>query len=159
MAVCKPQIRKSARAGDWIVGLRSRHNDQVGSVMRVDEVLSFAAYWRDPRFRAKKPGRCAWPDNFYRPTRDGSLVQEPNTLHDASDVARDLAGRQVLVSWAYWYFGDRSPELPTDLIHLVHSNQGHSLHTRRRPDDVVKLASWVAHWPPGVLGQPVDRRS
>ena len=156
MAVCKPQIRRTARIGDWIVGLRSKRNDEVISAMRVDEVLSFGDYWRDPRFRAKRPGRAPIPDNFYRPDRRGSLTRVDNPLHGPEDTARDLAGRHVLVSWRFWYFGDRSPELPTHLIHLVHSNQGHSLHARRKPDDAVELAGWLAHYPQGVSGNPVD---
>ena len=156
MAVCKPQIRRTARVGDWVLGLRSRRNDEVVAALRVDEVMTLTEYWRDPRFRAKRPGRTALPDNLYRPDRRGEPAQVPNPLHDASDIARDVAGRRVLVSWRYWYFGDTSPPLPTDLIHLVHSNQGHALHLRRKPDDVEKLVGWLAAWPTGIHGRPID---
>ena len=136
MAICKPEIRRTARVGDWIVGLRSRRNDQVISAMRVDEVLSFGDYWNDARFRAKRPGRSGTPDNIYKPRRGGELQQVTNALHDATHAARDLRGTNVLVSWHYWYFGDQSPELPTHLIHLVHAGQGHSLQARRKTGDV-----------------------
>ena len=158
LAVCKPQIRRSARAGDWIIGLRSRVNDQVVYAMRVDEVLPLGDYWRDPRFRAKRPGGTAPPDNFYRLGRGGSLIWVVNALHGAELAMQDVSGRNALVSWHFWYFGDRSPELPTALVHLVHSGQGHSLHARRRADDLRSLRAWLAHWPAGIHGRPIDAK-
>lgn len=156
LAVCKPQIRRSAQVGDSIIGLRSRANDQVVCAMRVDEVLPLGDYWRDSRFRAKRPGHRGPPDNFYRADRSGSLVRVANTLHGAELATGDISGRNALVSWHFWYFGDRSPELPTDLVHLVHSGQGHSVRANRRRDDVPTLLAWLAHWPPGIRGAPID---
>lgn len=158
LAVCKPQIRRSSRAGDWIVGLRSRANDQVVCVMRVDEVLTLCDYWRDSRFRAKRPGGAGPPDNFYRAGRGGALIRVENALHGTDLAAQDIGGRHALVSWHYWYFGDRSPELPTELVHLIHSGQGHSLHANRRGDDLETLRAWLAHWPPGIHGRPIDAK-
>jgi len=60
------------------------------------------------------------------------------------------------VSWHFWYFGDQSPPLPNELVHLVHSGQGHALHLRRRADDVAVLEHWLGHWPMGRNGEPVD---
>lgn len=156
LAVCKPQIRRSARVGDWIVGLRSRANDQVVFAMGVDEVVPLGNYWSDPRFRAKRPGRQGPPDNFYRAGRGGSLERVSNALHGEELAAQDISGRNALVSWQFWYFGDQSPELPTELVHLVHSGQGHSLHVRRRPDDLQLLKAWLAYWKPGLIGSPID---
>ena len=116
LAVCKPQIRRSARVGDWIVGLRSRHNDQLIYAMRVDEVMALGNYWADPRFVAKRPRGDGRPDNFYRATANGSMKQVANTLHDDSEAARDIAGLNALVSWHFWYFGDQSPPLSTELV-------------------------------------------
>lgn len=158
LAVCKPQVRRTARAGDWIIGLRSRANDQVVCAMRVDEVLPLGDYWRDPRFRAKRPGGVGPPDNFYRAGLGGSLRRVDNALHGPDLAAQDIGGRHALVSRHFWYFGDQSPELPTELVHLVHSGQGHSLHANRRGDDLRTLDAWLAHWPTGVHGTPIDAR-
>lgn len=156
LAVCKPQIRRSARVGDWIIGLRSRANDQVVFAMRVDEVVPLGNYWSDPRFRAKRPGRKGPPDNFYRTGRDGALARVSNSLHGEELAAQDISGRNALVSWHFWYFGDQSPQLTTELVHLVHSGQGHALHVRRRADDLQRLKVWLAYWKPGVHGFPID---
>lgn len=126
--------------------------------MRVDEVLPLGDYWRDPRFRAKRPGGTAPPDNFYRAGRGGSLVRVGNALHGPELAAQDISERHALVSWHFWYFGDQSPELPTELVHLIHSGQGHSLHANRRGDDLHTLHAWLAHWPAGLHCTPIDAK-
>jgi hypothetical protein len=117
----------------------SRHNDQLIYAMQVDEAMLLAAYWADPRFVAKRPGGDGPLDNFYRAMANGSIRRVANTLHDDSEAARDITGLNALVSWHFWYFGDRSPPLPNELVHLVQSGQGHALHLRRRPNDVAVL--------------------
>jgi hypothetical protein len=156
LAICKPTIRRTARVGDWIIGLRSRHTDHVVYVMQVQESLSISDYWSDPRFREKRPDRCPSSDNIYRPDSAGGLVQVPNRVHSAEDIARDLGGRRVLVSQRFWYFGDQSPPLPTALIHLVHEGQSHSLPAHRKDTDLQDLAQWLARWPGGVHGRPMN---
>lgn len=156
LAVCKPQIRRSARVGDWILGLRSRHNDQVIYAMRLDEVMSLGDYWADSRFVAMRPGGDGLPDNFYRAMVNGSNQRVVNALHDEKEPTRDIAGLNALVSWHFWYLGEQSPALPTELVHLVHSGQGHALHRRHRADDVEVLQQWLAHWPMGRNGAPLD---
>lgn len=66
LAICKPDIRRGARVGDWIIGFRSRHPGEVVYVMQVEECLSLGEYWRDRRFRDRRPGASAFPDNIYR---------------------------------------------------------------------------------------------
>lgn len=156
LAICKPAIRRTAQVGDWIIGLRSQQAAQVLYVMQVEHCLSFADYWRDPRFLAKRPDRCPSSDNIYRPDASGELVQVPNRAHVPSDTQRDLSGQQVLVGRRFWYFGDRSPELPADLAHLVHASQGHSLHKNRRDTDVQTLVDWLSGWSNGIHGSPID---
>ena len=158
LAVCKPVIRRTARVGDWIIGLRSRASDHVVYAMHVDAVLSLGDYWKDPRFRAKRPGRCDTPDNFYRPRRDGTLAYVCNDLHGPQALVADASGRNALVSWRYWYFGAASPQLPTDLVHLVHSGQGHALQVNRHPADLLLLQRWLSFLPKGAHGRPIDAR-
>lgn len=156
LAVCKPSIRRTAQVGDWIIGLRSRATDQVIYAMQVQERLTFGQYWHDRRFRDKRPDRCICSDNIYQPTPSGSLALVRNAVHDASAFERDTGGQWVLVSKQFWYFGGQSPQLPTDLVHLVHSTQGHALNVNRRDGDIEALALWLRHWPTGLHGQPID---
>ena len=53
LATCKPQIRKSAEIGDWIIGTGSKSKGRDGHIvyaMRVTEAMSFDEYWTDSRF-------------------------------------------------------------------------------------------------------------
>jgi len=67
LAICKSKIRASARVGDWIIGFRTRSPGDVIYAMQVEEVLSFAEYWADKRFRNRRPGVTSTPDNTIAP--------------------------------------------------------------------------------------------
>ena len=50
LATCKPEIRRTAHVGDWIVGTGSKKKGRDAHVvyaMRVTEKMTFNAYWRD----------------------------------------------------------------------------------------------------------------
>jgi hypothetical protein len=157
LAICKPKIRSAAQVGDWIIGLRSQRAEHVIYAMQVEDVLPLERYWYDTRFRAKRPDSCETADNIYRPADDGSLEQVPNRAHGPRDVVKDLGGRKVILGRSFWYFGDSSPRLPDDLLHLVHVGQSHSVHVNRMPDDTSKLRHWLSQWPSGIHGLPIDR--
>ena len=129
LACCKPAIRRTAKKGDWVVGITSASKgrpQRLVYAVRVDEVLSFAAYWKDRRFAAKKPewsphdkpNTASVGDNCYEPVGRGLPRQIP-CRHSRSDGApnggsrrRDLSGKRVLVSWSYSYFGEKGHRLP-----------------------------------------------
>lgn len=158
LAICKPRIRAKAQVGDWVIGFRSRHPGEVLYAMQVTERLKLGDYWDDPRFYDRKPGASPYPDNFYRRTPDGSLVQVPNAVHVPEDTAKDTSGLYVLLSSRFWYFGKNSVPLPNHLVHLVHTSQGHATDIRRQPNDVRHLQEWLESWPVGQLGKPLDDR-
>jgi len=95
LAICKPRIRKNADVGDWIIGFRSKAPDKVVYVMQVAEWMSFANYWRDLRFLDRQPGASPVPDNIYQPHDSGDLIQVDNPIHDESNRATDLDGKNV----------------------------------------------------------------
>jgi len=156
LAICKPGIRRKAQVGDWVVGLRSRANDEVVYAMQVERVLTFSQYWQDRRFHYKRPDRTAFPDNIYRPGPRGELIWVDNLIHGRDAKKKDTGGQHVLASRRFWYFGRESPSLPTELIHLVHSGQSHSVHKARRADDADRLKAWLNVWPTGMNGWPID---
>ena len=73
LATCKPQIRRAAAVGDWVVGTGSAPNRLTGRLvysMRVSEAMSYDDYWNDPRFLVKRPNLRgsliqAFGDNIY----------------------------------------------------------------------------------------------
>jgi hypothetical protein len=132
LATCKPDIRRSAESGDWVVGSASNARDirrggHMVYAMRVTEAITFDEYSRDIRFEAKKPFRrgsrkqsCG--DNIYfRDTpkrdwrqRDSFHSTEDGQLH-TEHVTRDTGVNRVLISDDYVYFGGTGPAFPDDL--------------------------------------------
>lgn len=158
LAICKPMIRRTASVGDWIIGVRSRCNDQVVYVMQVDEILPFEQYWEDPRFKDRRPAASPIPDNIYQPNNSGVLTQVKNVTHDEGNIENDLSGWNVLLGRRFWYFGSSSPELPDNLLHLKPYCRGHSVHVNRRAGDIDfhELESWLESIPCGIHGVPID---
>ncbi|MFZ1146444.1 MAG: hypothetical protein WAN37_16420 [Bryobacteraceae bacterium] len=133
LACCKAGIRKAAKAKDWIIGLTPRAQGKGNKIvyfMQVDETLTFDAYWRDPRFKEKRPNLHGGPvekngDNIYKPSRQHSLgyLQLPSDHSDqhckmrenAGSKDKDLGGGRVLVSRRFAYFGSNAMDLPKEL--------------------------------------------
>jgi hypothetical protein len=171
VATCKPQIRRTAHAGDWLVGVGSTQKSLAGHLvyaMRVDEILTFDSYWNDPRFARKIPTdrgsvKRAYGDNIYHRGHDGAWVQadsrhsleagRPNDGHIAVDTSVDA----VLISERFSYFGGSGPVIPATLRHglgadLVRQGQGHQC---RFPQALIDASvAWFLTLDTGVLGRP-----
>lgn len=97
LACCKPQIRKIAKVGDYILGTGAVDPKLAGHLcywMRVDEVIGFDDYWQDRRFRRKKAVMSGstvlrYGDNIYH--RDGGeeFLQE-DSFHSLEDGSLSL---------------------------------------------------------------------
>lgn len=133
LATCKPDIRKAAELGDWIVGSGSaaqqvRRGGHLVHAMRVTEILSFQEYDADPRFERKKPYRSgsrrqSCGDNIYRrnPADDGWLQRDSFHTTDKGEqhprhVARDTDVNRVLISDDFVYYGGYGPRIPEGLV-------------------------------------------
>jgi hypothetical protein len=128
LATCKPEIRKSASVGDWVVGTGAVQyglRDRLVFAMRVSETLDFQAYWDDPRFRRKRPNlsgslKQLYGDNIYHRDPAGMWIQEDShhSFEDGSpnpaNVKRDLSVDRVLVSDHFAYWGSSAPSLPPE---------------------------------------------
>ena len=131
LACCKARIRRKAKKGDWIVGLTpTAKGNKIVYFMEVNETLGFDEYWRDQRFKEKRPtfgagiaAKCG--DNIYQPSTAHSLGyrQLPSTHskpkftkhEDPERKEDDLSGKQVLVSSNFAYFGLKALTLPPEL--------------------------------------------
>lgn len=132
LATCKPDIRRHAEIGDWIIGSGSssraiRRGGHLVYAMRVTEVMNFTAYDADFRFDKKKPYRngsrkqsCG--DNIYYydslnhcwGQRD-SFHSKPDGTAEPKHIVRDTGTDRVLISSDFVYFGGFGPEFPEDL--------------------------------------------
>lgn len=132
LATCKPDIRRTAEIGDWVVGSGSnerkvRRGGHLVYAMRVTEAMSFEEYDSDPRFSVKKPYRngsrkqsCG--DNIYYRGEQTGQWRQRDSFHtnDAGQcnprhVARDTGVNRVLLSEYFVYFGGYGPLIPADL--------------------------------------------
>lgn len=130
LATCKPDIRKSANIGDWIIGVGSTDRKiQLGGklvyAMKVTESLSFNKYYSDPRFQHKKPvltgsRKQARGDNIYH-CNDG-IWGQADSFHSNDDgspkpehISRDTKVDRVLISDDFIYFGGSALTIPPGL--------------------------------------------
>ncbi len=172
LATCKPEIRRAAGPGDWIVGTGSKSNGAEGRLvyaMRIAEVLTFQQYWDDPRFAVKKPVRTAsvkraYGDNVYHRAEDGAWLQE-DSRHSFADgtsnrghVERDTSADAVLVASEFAYFGPTGPRVPARLrseeLDLVHHGRSHRCNFPNKVRD--EAVEWIRSLPQGVHADPRD---
>lgn len=132
LSTCKPNIRRAADMGDWVVGSGSndrtvRRGGHLVYAMRVTEAMPFDEYGEDPRFEYKKPYRngsrkqsCG--DNIYFRATPGATWQQRDSFHSRPNgtlnpdhVTRDTGVNRVLISDDFVYFGGEGPEFPEEL--------------------------------------------
>lgn len=162
LATCKPDIRRGAKVGDWVVGSASddlsiRRGGHLVYAMRVTETMTLDGYATDARFEAKKPfRRGSWKqscgDNIYfRKTPEGDWCQR-DSFHSLADgqlhpphVALDTRIDRVLISNDFIYFGGLGPAFPEHLRDrdkrpLCKSGRGRSCFSDRQ------LIEALEHW-------------
>jgi hypothetical protein len=129
LATCKPQIRKLAAIGDWILGLGGGRHKATGRLifaMQVRDAISFDAYWDDEAYVDKRPIRngslrSLVGDNVYHTVND--VWQQEDSHHSNPDgtinlhnLRHDTGVNRVLVSGLFFYFGRNAPEIPADIL-------------------------------------------
>lgn len=172
LATCKPEIRRTAKIGDWIVGTGSKVREREGRLvyaMEVREVMTFDEYWDDPRFNDKRPNmrgskKQAFGDNIYHHGRKGWQQEDShhsltNGTPNARNIANDTQTNRVLVSDKFVYFGGHGPEIPK----CFRDFQGHDIcgrrgHKNQFPEKMVEeFAAWVTSLgQTGYCGTPLD---
>lgn len=176
LATCKPEIRRTAAIGDWIVGSGSA-DKSVGRggylvyAMKITDIMSFDEYAVDPRFSDKKPYRkgsrkqsCG--DNIYYRANMESAWQQHDSFHSQNDgtinldhVKRDTGVNRVLISYDFIYFGGEGPLFPDDLVSreghpVCKSGIGYSRHDE--PNLYVDFEKWVRGLGTGYQGAPFE---
>ncbi len=177
LAICKPQIRRSAKIGDILVGLRAKSGemgalgphavDSVLYVMRVTDKKTFAEY--DAFCCETLPIKIPTEDRsegdcLYR--ADGT--QREGGHHGPHDVARDLSGRYVLLGAGartnFWYrrdpAGARLPAALATALDVESVRRGHRVRDLT-PEIEAQLMTWLATFPTAgaeASEAPVRRR-
>lgn len=172
LATCKPKIRGAAVVGDWVVGTGSKGYGLDGRLvfaMRVAETLTYDQYWRDPRFRDKRPNlhgsfKQALGDNIYHKARDGHWIQAnshhsfPDGSPNPSNIEHDTQTPRVLVGSLFGYWGRSGPKIPRQFRQSkrdVCAQRGHKCNFP--PEFVASFVQWLEslglH---GYLGPPAE---
>jgi hypothetical protein len=161
LAICKPSIRRTAKAGDWVVGIGPANKPTRGKVvyaMQVSEVMSLDAYFRDVRFAAKKPRRGSHDprhcvgDNVYRQV-NGEWRKYAGGTHTEAHLEKDVSGKNVLIGKRFYYFGREAVALPKRLALVGKGGQGHRSWFPRTYIHI--LESWLEKaYAPGIHGGP-----
>jgi hypothetical protein len=168
LAICKPAIRRTAKVGDWVLGLGSRRSP-MGSVsgrlvyaMKISKVLSMAGY--DEYCRKSLPGKIPRWTSFDFRRKVGDCIYDfrhkirPRlrpSVHTEANRETDLGGVNVLLSKHFYYFGDQPIKLPRDLLPIVHQTEGHK--SRANAPYFDRFVSWLesaGYRRNAILGNP-----
>jgi len=125
LACCKPVIRRTAKKGDWVLGIgRKKYGNKLIYAMEVtEEPISYLKYFNDKQYEKKIPDfskkglvyKCG--DNIYKPLSNGEYKQL-ESMHSIGEIEdfetkkHDLGGNNVLISNFFYYFGSK----PKDII-------------------------------------------
>ncbi len=133
LATCMPRIREHAQEGDWIVGTGSAEHKgreirgHLVYAMKVNEVLTFDAYWADPRFVVKRPNlsgslKYRMGDNIYHHDANSGAWCQSNSHHSLAggqlnvrNLNKDTGTTErILVSEKFAYWGGEAIPVPAD---------------------------------------------
>jgi hypothetical protein len=163
LACCKPSIRRTAKVGDWIVGLTPKpEGNRLIYAMLVGEILTYKSFFNDNRFALKIPDyskdevvhKCG--DNIYKPLVNGEF-QQLQSMHsnglNENPIKKvdDLSGECVLVARKFNYFGSNALELPAELSVLI-VGRGHK---NSFSEQIIQtFLKFIADQPEGVNAPP-----
>lgn len=131
LATCKPGIRRSAKVGDWVIGMggaRLKAKGRCIFAMRVTEARSFNEYWSDPTYLDKRPvrngsRRMMVGDNIYHLDADSNAWSQADSHHSNADgtanlhnLANDTSANRVLLSRHFFYFGKAAQPVPEGIL-------------------------------------------
>ena len=175
LATCKPQIRRAAAVGDWVVGTGSAPNRLTGRLvysMRVSEAMSYDDYWNDPRFLVKRPNLRgsliqAFGDNIYHNGPKGWM--QANSRHSLDDgtpnrdhIKKDTSSPRLLIGSEFYYWGGLAPKIPQEFRDW----SGHDICQKRTVKYKFPIAMaeafiiWIkSHGEHGILGEPAAFRN
>lgn len=172
LACCKPDIRKRAEIGHYVVGMGSVELGNIGKLiywMKVEDIISFDQYYvadwaqsRKPNMKGSKKERAR--DNIYHTDPETGEYVQDFSFHSLKAGVTDFSNLDtdtgktpnVLVSRTFSYFGGDGPSLPQGLdcfaLLRVRNFQ------RDFPNEKkVALVEWLEGLPRKVQGRPTSQ--
>jgi hypothetical protein len=154
-------MRARLDADDYIVGcFRAGRPARAVCAMKVDEVLALDDYYRDARFRRKRPSaRNPEGDNVYFKDDDGKYRQDPKARHhrDAEHQRQDVRGDRVFIGEDFVYFGRDAVVLPVRFVPYLPATQGIKYVPEGEHQQLfAEFLKWRATLGSGLRGSPRD---
>ena len=123
LAICKPNLRKIAKQSDWIIGLSS--DFKLIYTMKITTVKTMKEYdtYTKENLPIKIPNKNSknieeqMGDSVYDFTKDSVLLRP--SVHSRCTKEMDLAGKNVLLSNCFYYFGNKPKDLPKEFENIV----------------------------------------
>jgi len=161
LGVCTPNHQGiKLSKGDWILGNSSvKTGNRLIYAMQISEFLDFDAYYRDARFRSKRPRfdrtwKEACGDNIYFRSPNGEWRQAQTQFHEDESIREtDLRHPTVFVSEEFYYFGENMVVLPDQFKPLIKTGKGCACHHSK--ELVTAFIAWLRKkYEAGVHGNP-----
>ncbi len=172
LATCKPDVRKLAQVGDWIIatGPKTSYNKPgfLFYAMEIEDKLTYNQYWYDEKFQFKKPlfngslKQC-YGDNIYYLKEDNNWHQQnshhsyENGVVNMVNLKTDTRSQNVLISSRFYYWGKSNVELPEDLKIDACNNVKVPPYKVVSTDIANKLISWIeTNFEMGIIDVPME---
>lgn len=108
LCICKPNIRISAKVGDWIIGMGGKGvkdlKNRLIYLAKISEVLDDGRYYKIDKYKNRSDCIYQWKNQKYSWKKNSKYHSEDDLAHDLGkqpDYERDIC----LVSNEFVYFG------------------------------------------------------
>ncbi len=146
LAICKPQIRRIAQKGDYIIAyngselLKNTKEKRIIYIAKVDQSIPMSDY------ASLYPERG---DSIY--TACGR--QKPNPFHTESNADTDLSGKNVILCREFIYFGNKHIAVPVSINSTI-PGRGHQKQKNQPYGPIIerKFTEWKKTYGMGKIG-------
>jgi hypothetical protein len=175
LACCKPEIRRTAKLGDWVVGLtgtKLRPALRLVFAMQVTRISNFDEYWSAAEFAGRKAKRngsqkAQVGDNIYHRDGPGAPWIQENSVHSLPGGAQcdlntvhDTRVNRILLSNRFIYLGEEARAVPPAVLQPL----GYAKNPRDRRKFTTEKAAGLTDWIEGlmaaeaapILGDPIN---
>lgn len=162
LTICKPEIRRCAQVGDWVIGTGSKNvklqdgktvdlSGRIVYAMKITDKKTLQEY--DKFCRSSLPSKLPlwdskdWQEMVGDCIYDYSKSENPSLrkgVHTENEKERDLRGLNALLSKHFYYFGADARLLPPELAKIVTTTQGHK--TNEDKEVIEFFEKWISQF-------------
>lgn len=159
LTICKPVIRRTAKVGDWVIGVGSAnvevskkefksYSNKLVYAMKITDIKPLAEY--DTYCRKHIPNKIPKWDKGDWKSRVGDCIYDFSNgeipilrkgVHNQDCRGTDLRGCNALLSDCFYYFGKEAKDIPPHLHEIIKRNRGHKKITN--PTIISDFEVWI----------------